>query len=124
MAKQYIQLYYNYLDAIEALGDAERGRLFTALLEYGKTGMAQGLSGNERFVYPMMKAQIDRDNEAYEEQCRKNSENGKLGGRPQKPEVFATLIVIFVPLSFGIYFNYSPLKIKIIPNLILYIALI
>lgn len=75
MAKKYIQLYYDYLDAIELLGDAERGRLFTALLEYGRTGATQGLSGNERFLFPMMRAQIDRDNKEYEEKSRKNSDN-------------------------------------------------
>lgn len=78
MAKPtYIQLYLSYLDAIEPLGDAERGRLFTACLLYSKTGAVPDLGGNERFIFPMMRAQIDRDNEAYEEKCRKNSNNRK-----------------------------------------------
>ena len=34
MAREYICLYHSYLDAIEALDDAERGRLLTAMLEY------------------------------------------------------------------------------------------
>lgn len=59
----YCKLFFDYLDAIELLGDAERGRLFTALLEYGRTGEAPQLGGNERFIFPMMKAQIDRDSE-------------------------------------------------------------
>ena len=62
MARDYICLYHSYLDAIQALGDAERGRLFTAMLEYSMTGEAPQLNGNERFIFPMMKAQIDRDN--------------------------------------------------------------
>ena len=57
----YIKLFVDYLDAIEPLGDAERGRLFTALLEYARTGEAPQLGGNERFIFPMMKAQLDRD---------------------------------------------------------------
>lgn len=79
-------LYHSYLDAIQALGDAERGRLLTAMLEYSITGAAPQLGGNERYIFPMVKAQIDRDRERYDEKCRANSEKGKLGGRPKKAE--------------------------------------
>ena len=80
----YIKLFVDYLDAIEPLGDAERGRLFTALLQYAGTGEAPQLSGNERFIFPMMRAQIDRDISAMDEKSEKRSECGKLGGRPKK----------------------------------------
>lgn len=86
MARDYICLYHSYLDAIQALGDAERGRLLTAMLEYSISGAAPQLGGNERYIFPMVKAQIDRDREKYEEKCRANSEKGKLGGRPKKAE--------------------------------------
>ena len=79
-------LYHSYLDAIQALGDAERGRLLTAMLEYSITGAAPQLGGNERFIFPMVKAQIDRDREKYDQKCRSSSEKGKLGGRPKKTE--------------------------------------
>ena len=77
--RDYVCLYHSYLDAIQALSDAERGRLFTAMLEYSITGAAGHLGGNERFLFPMVKAQIDRDRENYETKCRKNRENGKKG---------------------------------------------
>lgn len=73
----YIKLFIDYLDAIEELGDAERGRLFTALLQYARTGEAPRLSGNERFIFPMMRAQLDRDAESYAEISSKRSEAGK-----------------------------------------------
>ena len=57
----YIKLFIDYLEAIEPLGDAERGRLFTALLQYAKTGEAPQLSGSERFVFQMMRMKVDRD---------------------------------------------------------------
>ena len=57
----YIKIFVDYLDAIEPLGDAERGRLFTSLLTYARTGEAPQLGGNERFLFPMMRAQLDRD---------------------------------------------------------------
>ena len=57
----YIKVFVDYLDAIEPLGDAERGRLFTSLLTYARSGKVPQLNGNERFLFPMMRAQIDRD---------------------------------------------------------------
>lgn len=85
MAKQAIYLYHSYLAAVEPLGDAECGRLFKSLLQYSMTGVAPELSGNERFLFPMMRDQIDRDNKAYEEKCSKNRENAS-----QRPQATAT----------------------------------
>lgn len=82
----YIKLFFDYLDAVEPLGDAEKGRLFTSLLEYAKTGVAPQLSGNERFLFPMMKAQVDRDMASYEELSDHRSKAGKQGGRPRGQE--------------------------------------
>lgn len=77
----YIKLFVDYLDAIEPLGDAERGRLFTALLTYAGTGEAPQLCGNERFLFPMMRAQIDRDEAAAEEISEARSAAGKRGAQ-------------------------------------------
>lgn len=77
----YIKLFLDYLDAIEPLGDAERGRLFTALLQYARTGEAPQLGGNERFLFPMMRAQIDRDEAAAEGLSESRSAAGKKGAQ-------------------------------------------
>lgn len=86
MAKEYFKAFHSYLESIEPLNDAERGRLFTALLEYSKTGATEKLSGNERYVFPTLKANIDRETEAYAEKAQKNRENGSKGGRPKNPK--------------------------------------
>lgn len=57
----YVKLFPDSLDLLELLGDAERGRLFTAVLIYAQTGEVGHLSGNERFIFPAFKGQIDRD---------------------------------------------------------------
>lgn len=75
MAMESFNAYHSYLKAIEPLNDAERGRLFTACLQYSMTGEAPELKGNERFVFPSMAAQIDRDKEKYAARCKKNAEN-------------------------------------------------
>lgn len=85
MAREYFHAYHSYLETTEALSDAEKGRLFTACLIYSKTGKAPRLSGNERFVFPGLKAQIDRDTEAYDEKCRINKENGKKSAAERPP---------------------------------------
>ena len=77
MGIEYFCCYHSYLEVMEQLNDAEKGRLFTACLQYSKTGEVPQLSGNERFVFPTFKAQIDRDNAKYQEKCRKQSENIK-----------------------------------------------
>lgn len=61
MARDYLRAYHFYLDVIEPLGDAERGRLFTAMLTYDITGEAPQLGGNEKFIFPMIRSQIDAD---------------------------------------------------------------
>ena len=80
----YVKLFVDYLDAIEPLGDAERGRLFTALLEYARTGEVPQLGGNERFIFPMMKAQLDRDAASNMELSEKRAAAGSLGGKQKQ----------------------------------------
>lgn len=75
MAREYLCLYYSYLDTIHPLNDEERGRLLTAILTYGITGQEPALPGNERFVFPGIRAQIDRDASKYRKTCEKNSQN-------------------------------------------------
>ena len=59
-----------------ALGEAECGRLLRSLLEYGRGGGAVELSGNERSLYLVLKAQMDKDADIR----KKRAETGKLGG--------------------------------------------
>lgn len=77
MAQEYFNGYHSYLDSMEELGDAERGRLFTACLLYSKSGELLELRGNERFVFPAMRSQIDRDKAAYAKKCNKQRENAE-----------------------------------------------
>ena len=86
MAMRYIKVYYDWLDAIQPLSDGERGRLLTALLEYARDGELITLNGGERYVFPYLKAQIDRDRQSYEDISQKRSAVGAMGGRPRADE--------------------------------------
>lgn len=80
----YVCLYTRYLQTLAPFSDAERGRIMTAMLTYCSTGEAPEFEGNERYIWPTIQAQIDRDIAAYNEKCAKNRVNGAKGGRPPK----------------------------------------
>lgn len=61
MAREFFCAYHSMLEDMEALSDAEKGRLFTACLIYSKTGEAPILVGNERFIFPTFMNRIDKD---------------------------------------------------------------
>ena len=75
MPREYFHAYHDYLTSIEPLGDAERGRLFTALLKYSATGVEPELQGNERFIFPTLAAQIHREAAAYDDKCKQMQAN-------------------------------------------------
>ena len=77
---KYLKVYTDFAEAMEALSDAERGRLFMSMLQYASTGEAGALSGAERFVWPIAKQNIDRA----QAELEKRAENGRKGGRPKK----------------------------------------
>lgn len=89
MALTYIKLYHDFLDEAQPLTDVELGRLVRAMLSHAR-GDAQPealLTGNERFLFPRWRLQIDRDADAYDQLCETNRRNGRLGGRPRKSVV-------------------------------------
>lgn len=77
-------LYISYLESLTPFSDDEIGRMVKAMLTYAETGEDHRFDGNERFIWPSLKAQIDRDKAAYQDRCEKNRANGAKGGRPPK----------------------------------------
>lgn len=84
MLRPYFCAYHSYLENMELLNWEERGRLFTALLEYSKDGTLMPLTGNERFVFPGIRSQIDRDKEQWKKTDEQQASYGRKGGRPRK----------------------------------------
>ena len=79
MARNYAALPYDYLEEMEALNDAEFGRLTRALLAYSMTGEKIALCGNERFYAKRVMAQEDRFKASYEDVSTARREAGKAG---------------------------------------------
>lgn len=82
MRKCYVKAYFDWIEQTAALSDAERGRLFIAVLEYARSGLDPKLDGREGILFPVFKATIDRDNKMSET----NAANGALGGRGNKAD--------------------------------------
>ena len=72
---KYIKVFTDFAKAMEPLGDAECGRLFKAMLKYAETGDTPEFCGNERFIWPTAKSNIDRDQESYDRICQRNRSN-------------------------------------------------
>lgn len=80
MKNCYVKAYYDWIEQTAALSDAERGRLFIAVLEYARSGFEPKLDGRESILFPVFRATIDRDTE----KSKRMSQNGALGGRGNK----------------------------------------
>ena len=76
----YVKAYFDWIEQTAALSDAERGRLFIAILEYARSGLEPKLDGREGILFPVFRTTIDRDNK----KSASYSENGKKGGRGNK----------------------------------------
>lgn len=79
MARNYAALPHDYLEEMEALNDAEFGRLTRALLAYSMTGEKIALCGNERFYAKRVMAQEDRFKASYDDVSAARSKAGKAG---------------------------------------------
>ena len=62
---KYLKVFTDFAEKMELYGDAERGRLFTAMLKYAETGIEPELKGNERFLWATARADIDRQAASY-----------------------------------------------------------
>lgn len=79
-----MKLWLSYEAYFEPLSAAEVGRLTLAMMKYKSQGVEPVFAGNERFVWPAIKRDIDEANQSAAEYSAKQSENGKKGGRPKK----------------------------------------
>lgn len=81
-------IYHDVRKQVSMLTDEQRGRLFTALLDYSEYGTEDAsLDFATALVFAGFQADIDRDAHSYADKCEINRENGKKGGRPRKNTV-------------------------------------
>jgi len=69
--KKSFILYCEYKNNIAVLSDEEKGRLFSAILEYADTGNITELSGATAMAFSFIKNQLDINAEKYQATCEK-----------------------------------------------------
>ena len=82
---KYLKVFTDFAADMKELGDAERGRLFTAMLNYAATGEEPSFKGNEKFIWGTAKKNIDNQRMSYDSKCESmatarehNPNNNKL----------------------------------------------
>lgn len=65
MARPGIMLYFDILEPIKVLPDADKGRLLVAMLEYGQSGIVPVFDGMLALAWGFVKPKIDKDEEEY-----------------------------------------------------------
>lgn len=65
MARPGIMLYFDILEPIKVLPDADKGRLLVAMLEYGQCGKPPQFDGMLALAWGFVKPKIDKDSEEY-----------------------------------------------------------
>ena len=65
MARPGIMVYFDMMGPLKVLPDADKGRLFWAMLEYGKNGTVPQFDGLLALAWEFVKPKIDKDSEEY-----------------------------------------------------------
>jgi len=99
--KEYVKLWLSYRTYFQSYEPEEIGRLVLAMLDYKDTGEEPAFQGNERFIWPAIRRDIDEACGAQEAAAERSRENGKHGGRPRKPPAPASLLGEENPAGFS-----------------------
>ena len=65
MGRPGIMLYFDILEPIKVLPDADKGRLLVAMLEYGKCGIVPEFDGMLALAWGFVRPKIDKDEQEY-----------------------------------------------------------
>lgn len=87
--KEYVPLWLSYRTYFEQYDPEQIGNIVLAMLDYKEHGIDPNFEGDERFVWPAIRREIDMASESQQKQSDTNRENGKKGGRPHKPIAFS-----------------------------------
>lgn len=79
-------LYQDSWPLVKRLTDEQRGVLLYAVFAYDAGEELPEMDGMTELVFLEIKGKLDKNAEAYEAVVERNRENGKSGGRPQKPK--------------------------------------
>ena len=87
MDKTNFILYKDYQSHVDLLSDEQAGKLFKAIFKYVDNRQEVELDGMTTMAFSFIKASLERDLVKYKKRVVASQENGKLGGRPSKPNL-------------------------------------
>lgn len=83
MASEYVPVFFDWVEVTGELNAQEKGRLIDAIVLYAQGGdWQEQIKGNERYLFPAFKKQIDRARETSE----KRASAGSIGGKQKQTE--------------------------------------
>ncbi len=85
MAKPGVMIYFNMRPS-KKLPDADRLRLYDAMLDYAETGVEPQLDGVLGIVWDMLLPTLTEDDKRYESVRQKRAEAGRLGGKANRKD--------------------------------------
>lgn len=91
MARPGIMLYFEILEPIKVLPDADKGRLLVAMLEYGQSGTVPEFDGMLALAWGFVKPKIDKDSDEYNRTVLKRQYATFCRDRKKKGEPDITL---------------------------------
>lgn len=65
MNKPGVMIYFDILQVLERISDQDAGRLFRAILEYGRDGKIPALPDSAYVIWPLIQSRLDYDDERY-----------------------------------------------------------
>lgn len=82
----YVPVFYDWPEVTDTLSAQEKGRLIDAIVIYARGGSdwQDLLKGNEKFVFPTFREQINRVRQEQGVRAETSRANGQKGGRPRK----------------------------------------
>lgn len=83
MKKETFVLNADLYDKTISLSNEEVGAIFRKMLLYVKGEETPILSEKLELIFDFIKFDIDKNSKKYEEKCKRNKENGSLGGAPR-----------------------------------------
>ena len=72
-----LMLYLNNREVLEALDDAERGRMTLALMDYLESGTLPAFTGAMQMAFIVLRKDVDRSEARWNEECARRSAAGK-----------------------------------------------
>lgn len=87
MASEYVPVFFDWVEVTGELTAQEKGRLIDAIVLYAQGGdWQEQIKGNERYLFPAFKKQIDRARET----SGKRASAGSIGGKQKQTEANAS----------------------------------